>query len=69
MDTQLLHSIHDTTLLLGVGRSTLYRLIDEGKICRVKIGRRTLISHEEIRRYINELSGAPHGPEAVEVKR
>ena len=55
MTAPLLHSIQDSTQLLGIGRSTLYGLIAEGKICTVKIGRRTLIPDREIRRYVESL--------------
>jgi len=56
MTTPLLHSIQATIQILGVGRSSLYGLIAEGKIYPVKIGRRTLIPDQEIRRYVETLS-------------
>jgi excisionase family DNA binding protein len=55
MTTPLLHSIQSSTQILGIGRSSLYGLIGEGKICTVKIGRRTLIPDREIRRYAESL--------------
>ena len=55
MITPLLHSIQSTTQILGIGRSSLYSLIANGKIRTVKIGRRTLITDQEIRRYVEEL--------------
>jgi excisionase family DNA binding protein len=58
MTTPLLHSIHASTLLLGIGRSKLYLLIAEGEIQPVKIGRRTLIADRELRRYVASLVGA-----------
>lgn len=39
----ILASITDAQRALGVGRTTAYRLIEEGKLETVKIGRRTLI--------------------------
>lgn len=39
----ILASIPDTLRALGIGRTTAYRLIDEGKLETVKIGRRTLV--------------------------
>jgi len=42
-------SIKDTAQLLGVGRSTIYRLIGEGRLQCVKIGRRALIKAASIR--------------------
>ena len=56
MTTPLLHSIQSSTRILGIGRSSLYGLIAEGKICTVKIGRRTLITDPEIRRYVESLT-------------
>ena len=55
MNTPLLHSIQSSTQILGIGRSSLYGLIAEGEICTVKIGRRTLIPDQEIRRYVESL--------------
>ena len=55
MTAPLLHSIQASTRILGIGRSSLYGLIAEGKICTVKIGRRTLIPDQEIRRYVESL--------------
>ena len=39
----ILKSIPDAQRALGIGRTTAYRLIDEGKLETVKIGRRTLV--------------------------
>lgn len=39
----MLVSINDAAKLLGLGRSTIYRLLREGKLEFLKIGRRTLI--------------------------
>ena len=62
MTTTLLHSIQASTQILGIGRSSLYGLIAEGKIHTVKIGRRALITDQEIRRYVDTLvEGESHG--------
>lgn len=42
-------SIKDASRLLGLGRSTIYRLIGEGQLDTVKIGNRTLIKTASIR--------------------
>jgi excisionase family DNA binding protein len=42
-------SIKDTAQLLGLGRSTIYRLIGEGQLETVKIGNRTLVKAASIR--------------------
>ena len=39
----ILTSIPDAQRALGIGRTTAYRLIDEGKLETVNIGRRTLV--------------------------
>ena len=52
---RLLHTINDTLDLLGIGRSMLYELMAAGDIPTVKIGRRTLIAHDELERYIERL--------------
>lgn len=52
----ILASIPDAQQALGIGRSTAYRLIEEGKLETVKIGRRTLIKVASIR----SLAGEPH---------
>lgn len=41
-------SIRETGDALGVGRSTIYRLIDCGELETVKIGRRRLVKREAI---------------------
>lgn len=50
----ILTSIPDTLLALGIGRTTAYRLIDEGKLETVKIGRRTLVRIASIRALAGE---------------
>ena len=45
-------SISDATNLLGVGRSTVYRLIENGGLNSRKIGRRTLIPMADIDRIL-----------------
>jgi excisionase family DNA binding protein len=52
---QLLYSLADAWATLGVSRSTLYELIAAGDIEAVKVGRRTLIRHDELERYVQGL--------------
>jgi len=39
----------------GIGRTTLYRLIEEGHLTRARIGRRAFITGESIANYINSI--------------
>lgn len=55
---RLLHTIPDAQEQLGIGRSTVYELIASGVIATVKIGRRTLIAHDELQRYVRSLTKA-----------
>jgi len=41
--TPLAYSIRDAATALGIGRTTLYRLIQDGQLAVVKVGARTLI--------------------------
>jgi excisionase family DNA binding protein len=52
---RLLHTIPDAQEQLGIGRSTVYELIASDVIQTVKIGRRTLIAHDELQRYVRSL--------------
>ena len=46
-------SITSAKTTLGLGRTTIYRLISEGQLETIKIGRRTLIKTASIRALIN----------------
>lgn len=48
------YRINDTCHALGIGRSTLYKLIKEGQIRPITIGGRTLIPRAEIERLVKE---------------
>lgn len=43
-------SINDTAKALGIGRSSVYSLLKSGKLDAIKIGRRTLLTTESIKR-------------------
>lgn len=42
--------------LTGLGRSTIYRLFDEGKLSRLKVGSRTLIKVSDLHALMDSLS-------------
>lgn len=43
-------SINDTAKALGIGRSSVYSLLKSGRLDAIKIGRRTLLTTEFIKR-------------------
>jgi excisionase family DNA binding protein len=45
-------TINDTAKALGLGRTSIYALIRERRLEAVKIGRRTLVKVDSIRRLI-----------------
>lgn len=47
-------SVNDAAKAIGIGRVTLYKLIDQGKIESVRIGGRRLVKIDSIRRLIGE---------------
>lgn len=65
-ESRLLHPVFpDSCRRLGVGRSTIYRLISEGELRPVKIGDRTLIPEAELQNYVARLIEASNGPSAA----
>ena len=49
---QLAYSINDTAKALSLGRTSIYALIGDGKLDTFKLGRRTLIKADSIRRLV-----------------
>jgi len=45
-------SINDTAKALGLGRTSIYVMIADGRLEAFKLGRRTLIRAESIRRLV-----------------
>ena len=49
---RLLHDIEEARQLLGgIGRSTIYKAIQDGRLTPVKIGTRTLLRRAELERF------------------
>ena len=51
--TPLLHSINDTKSLLNCGRNSVYNLVNNDELTLIKMGRRSLITDDSIRAYID----------------
>ena len=49
---RLAYSINDTAKALSLGRTSIYAMIADGRLQAFKLGRRTLIKAESIRRLI-----------------
>jgi excisionase family DNA binding protein len=54
----LAYTILDAAKASGLGRTTIYELISNGKIEARKAGARTLIPAESLRRYLDNLPAA-----------
>jgi len=51
----LLHDIPDVSRMTGLSRATLYRLIAEGRLQPVKIGRSVRIPADELHAFVERL--------------
>lgn len=58
MTESLLLTIPEACRALNIGRTTLYRLIDEGRLQVRKVGRKSLILRADVERFAAELSDA-----------
>ncbi|MEO6387943.1 MAG: helix-turn-helix domain-containing protein [Croceibacterium sp.] len=54
MDSSLTLGIKDSARALGVGRTHLYRLINDGKIDTILLGRRRLVTTASLRKLVEE---------------
>ena len=57
MESKLLLSVVEAAPVIGVGRSTVFSLIKSGKLRAVKIGGRTLIRPDDLRAFVDSISG------------
>ncbi|WP_294190096.1 helix-turn-helix domain-containing protein [uncultured Sphingomonas sp.] len=49
---RLSYTIDEAAALIGIGRTTLYGLIGKGDLPIVKIGKRTLVRHDDLARLL-----------------
>ena len=54
-------SVDAVALALGVGKVTVYRLLKEGQLRRVKIGKRTVIPAGDVAALVERLANLPKG--------
>lgn len=59
-----LYGIEDTGKALGIGRTSVYALLDSGDLTPIKIGRRTLVAASEIEEYVAKRLRTPKGEPA-----
>lgn len=52
------YSVEDAARALGIGRSLAFRMIREGQLVAVKIGRRTLVPVKECEAFLARVAGA-----------
>ncbi len=53
---QLLLTFEDLHAVVPVGRTTFYELIKSGDLRRVKIGRKSFVTAESVRAYVERLT-------------
>ena len=53
--TKLVYGITEVSKILGIGRTTIYYLMKEGKLPYVKLGRRTLIPVRELQVFLDKI--------------
>ncbi len=56
----LLMTLNETANSLGIGKTKTYELVREGELELVKIGAKSLITHESIIAFIKKISAAGH---------
>ena len=51
-------SIPETAAALGVGRTLVYKFIEEGQLKSLKLGKRHMITAQEIQDFLGRMGGA-----------
>lgn len=54
-DVQLAYSINDSASRANLSRAEMYRVINRGDLRAKKLGRRTVILHQDLRSYLANL--------------
>ena len=57
-------SINETARALSIGRSSVYALLKAGRLNAIKIGRRTLLTTESVKR-LSQPQSADHAPPTI----
>ena len=60
MNERLAYPISDASSQLGISRSALYALEKEGQITFTKIGRRSVVRAEELKRFLDDAANKGH---------
>lgn len=56
---RLLLDYREAGAALNVGRTTVYKLVENGELVAVKIGKRSLITAASVEAYVSRLAGEP----------
>jgi len=51
---KMAYSISEAKLALGLGRTTIYKMIKEGKLRPIKVGSKTLLRHDDLIDFLAE---------------
>ena len=49
---KITYTIKEAALAIGVGKTTIYKALADGKLTAVKLGSRTLIASEDLRQWV-----------------
>ncbi len=63
-DGALLVSLNEVRSMLGVSRGTVFRLLDDGELSRVRIRGRTLVPRADVLDLIKRSARTPQSPAA-----
>jgi excisionase family DNA binding protein len=63
-DGALLVSLNEVRSMLGVSRGTVFRLLDDGELNRVRIRGRTLVPRADVLELIKRSAQTPQSPAA-----